>query len=139
MLRQLFRLRRGRRRAAAPELRGRPPIRREKIYAADSGYVYQYTYEGYRPATRAKVDGWEFVFRCTTDRAAHFPISVFAPAESFSDWERRFDRELNQVERYAIIKMRLFEILDEFERISSDLDEVLTPEQVERQVEALDL
>jgi hypothetical protein len=139
MFREVFRLRRRWRQAPPAELRGRPTIRREKIYAADSGYVYQYTYEGYRPAIREEVEGREFVFGCTSDRASRFNITVFAPAESFADWERRFDRELNQVERYAIIKMRLFEIFDEFERIASDLDEVLSAEQVERQVEALDL
>lgn len=139
MLRRLFRLRKRERGAAPAELRGRPRVRREKIYAADSGYVYQYTYEGYRPVTRGKVEGCEFVFRYTADRASRFSITVFAPDESFSDWERQFDRELNRVERYAVIKMRLFEIFDEFERISDDLDEVLTAEQVGRQVEALDL
>ena len=139
MFRRLFRLRSRRRGTGLAELRGRPPIRREKVYAADSGYVYQYTYEGYRPVTRDAVDGCEFVFRCTADRASRFSITVFAPDGSFADWERQFDRELNQVERYAVIKMRLFEIFDEYERISADLDSVLSVEQVERQVEALDL
>ena len=48
----LERLRRGSQQPV-PELLGRPQIRREKAYAADSGYVYQYTYEGYRAATRS--------------------------------------------------------------------------------------
>ena len=44
-LRGLF----GARDEVAPEpLRGRPKVRREKIYSADSGYVYQYFYEGFR-------------------------------------------------------------------------------------------
>lgn len=139
MFRRLFRLRSRRRGTGPVELRGRPPIRREKVYAADSGYVYQYTYEGYRPVTRDAVEGCEFVFLCTSDRASRFSITVFAPDASFSDWERQFDRELNQVERYAVIKMRLFEIFDEYERISGDLDSVLSVNHVERQVEALDL
>ena len=89
--------------------------------------------------TRDAVEGCEFVFLYTSDRASRFSITVFAPDASFSDWERQFDRELNQVERYAVIKMRLFEIFDEYERISGDLDSVLSVNQVERQVEALDL
>jgi len=77
----LERLRRGSQQPV-PELLGRPPIRREKAYAADSGYVYQYTYEGYRAATRADSVGCEFVFECTSDRAARFRLAVFAPDEA---------------------------------------------------------
>lgn len=139
MLARLLRrfLRRGG--APVPELRGRPAVRREKSYAADSGYVYQYTYEGYRPATRAGVEGRQFVFDCTSDRASRFSISIFAPSSSFAEWERSADRELNDVERYAVVKMRLFEILDESEHIRGRLEARLNADQVERHVEALDL
>ena len=139
MLAQLVRrfLRRGA--APAPELRGRPAIRREKSYAADSGYVYQYTYEGYRPATRDGVKGRQFVFDCSSDRASRFSLSIFAPTDSFAEWERDADRELNEVERYAVVKMRLFEIFDESEYIRGRLEAELSTEQVERHVEALDL
>ena len=123
----------------ARELRGRPAIRREKSYAADSGYVYQYTYEGYRPATRDGVEGRQFVFDCTSDRASRFAISIFAPADSFAEWERSADRELNDVERYAVVKMRLFELLDGSEHVRGHLEAQLSADQVERHVEALDL
>ena len=43
------------------------------------------------------------------------------------------------MERYAVIKMRLFEVFDEHERIAEDFVDVLTAEQVERHVETLDL
>lgn len=122
-----------------PPLRGRPAIRREKAYAADSGYVYQYTYEGYREARRDAAEGREFVFDCTSDRASRFRISVFAPADSFAAWESDAGRDLSDVERYAIIKMRLFEIFDEAAHITSHLAESLTAEQVRRHVETLDL
>lgn len=122
-----------------PPLRGRPAIRREKAYAADSGYVYQYTYEGYRDASRDAAEGREFVFDCTSDRASRFRITVFAPADSFADWERDAGRDLSDVERYAVVKMRLFEIFDEASHITSHLAESLTVEQVRRHVEALDL
>lgn len=122
-----------------PPLRGRPAIRREKAYAADSGYVYQYTYEGYRDATRDGAEGREFVFDCTSDRASRFRISIFAPAESFVDWEGDAGRDLSEVERYAVVKMRLFEVFDEASHITSHLAESLTAEQVRRHVEALDL
>lgn len=122
-----------------PPLRGRPAIRRDKAYAADSGYVYQYTYEGYRDARRDAVEGREFVFDCTSDRASRFRISIFAPAGSFVAWERDAGRELSEVERYAVVKMRLFEIFDEASHITSHLAESLTAEQVRRHVETLDL
>lgn len=129
-----------RKRATKPqELRGRPPIRREKAFAADTGYVYQYTYEGYRDAARDGADGRDYVFRCTSDRAAHVSITVFAPGSSFASWERDTGRELSEVERYAVVKMRLFEIFDEAARIREDLVERLSAGDVERQVEALDL
>ncbi|MYC66326.1 MAG: hypothetical protein F4X12_08360 [Acidobacteriia bacterium] len=131
-------LRRGRQQPG-PELLGRPPIRREKAYAADSGYVYQYTYEGYRAATRSDSVGREFVFECTSDRAARFRLAVFAPDESFAAWERSAGRDLNAVERYAIVKMQLFAILDESEHIRHDGEWPLTAEQVERHVAELDL
>lgn len=139
MLERLVGLFRGQRTAAPVELRGRPAIRREKVYAADSGYVYQYTYEGYCTTSRDGSEGRDFVFGCTTDRASRFAVVVFAPDESFSTWERSAGRELNAVEHYAIVKMRLFEIFDESAHISKDLVEVLTAEQVERQIETLDL
>lgn len=122
-----------------PPLRGRPPIRREKAYAADSGYVYQYTYEGYRDSSRDAAEGREFVFDCTSDRASRFRITIFAPAECFVAWEGDAGRALSDVERYAVIKMRLFEIFDEASHITSHLAESLTAEQVRRHVEALDL
>ena len=48
----------------AVPLSGAPPIRRLKTYSAQSGYVYQYFYEGQRPL-RGEA-GTEFVF--TVDR-----------------------------------------------------------------------
>ena len=43
-------------------LTGAPPVRRMKTYSAQSGYVYQYYYEGYRPFRSAGESGSEFVF-----------------------------------------------------------------------------
>ncbi|MXY67302.1 MAG: hypothetical protein F4Y47_01890 [Acidobacteriia bacterium] len=139
MLAKFLELLRRDRQQPGPELLGRPPIRREKAYAADSGYVYQYTYEGYRAATRSDSVGREFVFECTSDRAARFRLAVFAPDESFAAWERSAGRDLNAVERYAIVKMQLFAILDESEHIRHDGEWPLTAEQVERHVAELDL
>ncbi len=121
------------------ELRGKPAIRREKAYAADSGYVYQYTYEGYRPQVRGDAAGQEYVFECTSDRASRFEVRVFAPDDAFHAWESGAGRALTQVERYAVIKMQLFEIFDEVPHLNETLDETLDDDQVERHVETLDL
>lgn len=139
MLQRLLRRLRPSRVPPAAELRGRPPVRREKAYAADSGYVYQYFYCGYRPASRSAVPGKEFVFDCTSDRSRRFTVAIFASDASYEDWERSSQRELSATERYAIVKMRLFEIFDESGRIDADVKAGLSPEQVARQIETLDL
>ena len=138
MLKRLLR-RLGRPGEPQEPLRGRPRIRREKSYAADSGYVYQYTFEGYRHAARDGAAGRDFVFLCSSDRSARVSVAVFAPDDSFAEWERGSGRELTEVERYAVVKMRLFEVFDESAHLRADLVDTLTAAQVERQVEALDL
>ena len=139
MLKRLLARLQGKRAAKPPQLRGRPQIRREKAYGADSGYVYQYTYEGYKDTVRDGLAGRDFVFRCTSDRAAHFLIIVFAPEESFATWGQRAERELSEVERYAIVKMSLFEIFDESAHLHENFVGTLSEDDVDRQVEALDL
>lgn len=62
-LRNLFR-----RPSPPPPLLGRPKVRREKSYSADSGYVYQYFHEGYREMKLAGELGAEYVFDVSSDR-----------------------------------------------------------------------
>ncbi len=47
-------------------LTGAPAVRRMKTYSAQSGYVYQYYFEGYRPLPVES--GVEFVFQISSDR-----------------------------------------------------------------------
>ncbi len=124
---------------AARVFRGKPRIRREKAYSADSGYVYQYTYEGYCDTQRAGLDGRDYVFRCTSDRSSRIDVTIFAPSERFADWERDAERNLTEVERYAVVKMRLFALFDGSEHLLQDVVEVLTLRDVSEHVEALDL
>ena len=56
-------------------LSGAPAIRRMKTYSAQSGYVYQYFYEGQRPLRGAE-GGTEFVFSVSADRKTWHPVSV---------------------------------------------------------------
>jgi hypothetical protein len=92
-------------------LSGVPAVRRQKSYSAQSGYVYQYFYEGYRPAG----DAIEFVFDVCADRKTSFPVSVFVSKAATEAWEKSHRRELNGTERYAISKIALFAAFDERE------------------------
>ena len=94
-------------------LSGTPSVRRLKIYSAESGYVYQYFYEGYRSMRSGAESGIEFVFRISADRKRWQPVSVFVADFILSGWENANERELSATERYAVAKMALFHAFDE--------------------------
>lgn len=98
------------RRRRAP-LAGAPAIRRQKSYPAQSGYVYQYFYEGMRPVA----GGHEYVFSVSADRSETFSVSVYLPEAALEGWMRQQNRELSRTERYAIAKLTLFRAFDERE------------------------
>src|ERR1700690_2323858 len=88
-------------------LTGAPPVRRQKTYSAQSGYVYQYYYEGQRPPRPER--GVEFVFDVSADRKTSTAVSVLVPEDVVESWQRDHGRALNSTERYAIAKMALFQ------------------------------
>ena len=92
-------------------LAGAPAVRRQKTYSAQSGYVYQYFYQGQRPSSPGP--GTEFVFDVSSDRKTSTPVSVFVSAEALEDWQSEMGRILSSAERYAIAKMALFQAFDE--------------------------
>jgi hypothetical protein len=94
---------------------GAPAVRRQKTYSAESGYVYQYYYQGYRSIVRDGAAGAEFVFEVSTDRHTTCAVTVFLPERVIQAWEREHDRGLNATERYAVAKMALFQAFDERE------------------------
>ena len=94
---------------------GTPPVRRIKNYSAQSGYVYQYYYEGHRESAAAHGSGHEFVFRISADRKNWRQSSVFIMHAALRAWEEEHGRELNSTECYAIAKMALFQAFDERE------------------------
>jgi len=103
---------RGKRKRPAP-LAGAPAMRRRKTYSASSGWVYQYHYEGSRPAGEpVEAPGTEFVFHVSADRKTSFPISVFVSEAALAPWQRARGRELTANERYAVAKLALFEAFD---------------------------
>ena len=94
-------------------LTGAPAVRRQKTYNAQSGYVYQYYYEGQRRFRRDAEEGAEFVFDVSADRKTSAQVSVFVLDEAVRVWQQQHGRELVQAERYAAAKMALFQAFDE--------------------------
>jgi len=103
-------------------LTGAPAVRRQKTYSARSGYVYQYFYEGQRPADPGP--GTEFVFDVSADRKTSAPVSVFVLEPAVKAWEGEHGRELTATERYAIAKIALFQAFDERESPAAMSDAV---------------
>jgi hypothetical protein len=93
----------------AVPLRGAPPVRRIKSYSAQTGYVYQYSYEGQRPATHG---GVEFAFLSSADRKSWHPVSVVVDQCPVVAWERAHGRTLSSNEWYALAKMSLCAAFD---------------------------
>jgi len=110
-------------RKAAP-LTGAPAVRRLKTYSAQSGFVYQYRYEGHRPIRVADGAADEFVFHVSATRNGGVPVTVRVPEAAIHAWEETHSRQLNSTERYAIAKMALFQAFDERPTPASMTDEV---------------
>ena len=91
---------------------GSPAVRRMKTYSAQSGYVYQYYYDGQRPFG-SPAAGIEFVFGISADRANWRPTSVLIGDAAIAVWQERHGREFSSTERYALAKMALFQAFDE--------------------------
>jgi hypothetical protein len=94
-------------------LTGAPAVRRQKTYSAQSGYVYQYFYEGHRRSSPPP--GTEYVFDVSADRKTSSHVSVFISDEAVVSWESQSGRALSGTERYALAKMALFQAFDERE------------------------
>ena len=94
-------------------LAGVPTVRRQKTYSAQSGYVYQYFYEGHRPSSAER--GTEYVFDVSSDRKTSSPVSVVISDAAVANWQNESGRTLSATEQYAIAKMALFQAFDERE------------------------
>ena len=92
-------------------LAGVPAVRRQKTYSAQSGYVYQYFYEGHRPSSAER--GTEYVFDVSSDRKTSSPVSVVVSDAAVASWQNESGRTLSATEQYAIAKMALFQAFDE--------------------------
>lgn len=121
-------------------LTGAPAVLRQKTYSAESGYVYQYFYEGQRPAKGDGENGVEYVFNVSADRKSSFPVSVFVSDKSLEKWQTEHGRQLGSTERYAVAKMALFQAFDRRSSPVEMTEEVrVTPEDVESILATLDI
>lgn len=92
-------------------LTGAPAVRRLKTFSSQSGYVYQYAYEGQRPLPKRA--GTEFVFSISADRKKWQNVSVLVESVAVRAWEQAHERALSATEWYALAKMSLFAAFDE--------------------------
>lgn len=90
-----------------PRLRGAPAVRRLKTYSAESGFVFQYVYEGSRESAEAR----EFVFSASHDRAAYLPVQVILTRAACEPWESA-NRPLSAHELYGVAKLALLSGFD---------------------------
>ena len=125
---------------AKPPWRGRPAVRREKSYASDSGYIYQYFFEGYRETRWGGEDGQEYLFTASSNRVSRFPIRIFLSRKVTAQWQSDRRRELNATEQYALVKMALFALFDRQANLGDGLPPtVITYDEVDKHAAALDL
>jgi hypothetical protein len=106
-------------------LTGAPTVRRQKTHSAESGYVYQYFYEGQRPAKRDGAPGTQYVFDVSADRKSSFPVSVSVSDSALEEWQKEHGRQLSSTERYAIAKLALFQAFDQRESPAALHEEVV--------------
>ena len=79
-------------------------IRRMKTYTGGQGYVYQYYFVGKRTARSETM----------------FSVSIFLPDETVRGWAAVHGRSLTDAEKYAAVKMRLFQAFDTVENMMAD-------------------
>jgi len=86
-----------------------------KNHAAQTGYVYQYYFVGERSALPddPEAPSIEYIFDVTLDRKTVFAVSVFLGPAALGYWSEQRGRELTEPERYAGVKLRLLQGLDE--------------------------
>ena len=119
-------------------LKGKPPVRREKAYSADTGYVYQYFYEGYRESGTGEEAGNEYVFTVSSDRASSFTITLSLSHRTMETWQQNHERDLNATEHYALVKMALFKIFDGRADLSGSTEVAVTYDDIEEYAVTLD-
>ncbi len=81
------------------------PKPRWKTYAAQSGYVYQYVFEGVRGDET-------YVFRAVSGPAIELTLEVVIDAKTLEPWVQQ-NRPLTEIECYGVAKLALQRALDQ--------------------------
>ena len=77
---------------------------RWKTYAAQSGYVYQYVFDGLRGEDA-------YVFRAVSGTEIEMTLEVVLEVQALDAWVLE-NRALTEMERYGVAKMALMRALD---------------------------
>jgi hypothetical protein len=86
---------------------------RPRTYSADSGYVYEYSFAGFRRIRRHGEACIEYVFEVSGARVQKSPVAVVLAEHRLREWVNR-DRDVTASERYGIAKLALKRALDRF-------------------------
>jgi hypothetical protein len=92
---------------------------RYKVYAAETGTVYQYFFASSRRVNRPEGQGGghDYIFVVTPDQRPPFILRVFISERALEAWRQGHGRELDSNEMYAAAKMRLFRGFDEIDEL----------------------
>ncbi len=115
---------------------------RYKVYAAETGTVYQYFFASSRRVIRPEGQGAgsDYIFVVTPDQMPPFILRVFISERARAAWRKGHDRELDSNEMYAAAKMRLFRAFDEIDGLRNAWLNLLVDEgNVEELLEPLNL
>lgn len=96
-----------------PPLVGTRSTGRPRTYSADSGYVYEYSFAGFRRIRRGSESYVEYVFDVSGARQTPSAVSVLLAEQRLPEWTGTL-RELTASERYGIAKLCLKRALDRF-------------------------
>jgi hypothetical protein len=116
--------------------------RRYKVYAAETGTVYQYFFASSRLVKRPEGQGAgsDYIFVVTPDQRPPLILRVFISERALETWRQAHGRALDSNELYAVAKMRLFRAFDEMESLRDDWLSLLVDEgNVEDLLAPLDL
>jgi hypothetical protein len=104
--------------------------RRYKVYAVETGTVYQYFFASSRWVTRPEGQGAgsDYIFVVTPDQRPPFILRVFISERALEAWRQAHGRALDSNELYAVAKMRLFRAFDEIEVLRDDWLNLLVDE-----------
>lgn len=89
-----------------------PASQRTKTYQAESGYVYQYVFEGRHCCGRETA----FIFTVSAQRQGPQRVAVVVPDAALAPFEKESGRRLAENERYGVAKIALFRLFDASEK-----------------------